>query len=79
MGRRFFDLNRRYETLDEKGEPLVAIAAIVLFDSFRPKLQAAPIKRRPSRQTDIFRGALFSIAITAIMCFAVNEPTAKIT
>ncbi|MGH6819569.1 MAG: transposase, partial [Methylocella sp.] len=40
----FFDLNRRYEGLDEKGDPLVAIAAIVPFDSFRPKLKAALIK-----------------------------------
>src|SRR5450759_2376218 len=40
----FFDLNRRYEGLDAKGDPLVAIAAIVPFESFRPKLKAALIK-----------------------------------
>jgi IS5 family transposase len=40
----FFDLNRRYESLDEKGDPLVAIAAIVPCDSFRGKLKAALIK-----------------------------------
>jgi hypothetical protein len=34
----FFDLNRRYESLTEKNDPLVAIAAMVPFESFRPKL-----------------------------------------
>ena len=28
----FFDLNRRYESLTEKNEPLVAVAAMVPFD-----------------------------------------------
>ncbi len=37
-------MNRRYESLDEKGDPLVAIAAMVLWESFQPKLKAAPIK-----------------------------------
>ena len=40
----FFDLNRRYESLTEKNDPLVAIAAMVPFKSFRPKLNAALIK-----------------------------------
>ena len=40
----FFDLNRRYESLTEKNDPLVAIAAMVPFESFRPKLNAALIK-----------------------------------
>ena len=40
----FFDLNRSYEGLDEKSDPLVAIAAMVPFKSFRPKLNAALIK-----------------------------------
>src|ERR1700730_10830497 len=40
----FFDLNRRYESLDEKNDPLVAIEAMVLFESFRSKLKAALIK-----------------------------------
>ena len=40
----FFDLNRRYEGLDVKNDPLVAIAAMVPFESFRPKLKAALIK-----------------------------------
>ena len=40
----FFDLNRRYDGLNEKNDPLVAIAAMVPFESFRPKLQAALIK-----------------------------------
>lgn len=40
----FFDLNRRYEGLDEKSDPLVAIAAMVPFESFRSKLKAALIK-----------------------------------
>ena len=40
----FFDLIRRYESLDEKSDPLVAIAAKVPFESFRSKLKAALIK-----------------------------------
>ena len=40
----FFDLNRRYESLDDKNDPLVAIAAMVPFESFRPKLKTALIK-----------------------------------
>src|SRR6202045_2958225 len=35
----FFDLKRRYESLDEKNDPLVAIAAMVSFESFRSKLK----------------------------------------
>jgi hypothetical protein len=40
-------MNRRYESFDEKGDPLVAIAAMVLWESFQPKLKAAPIKGAP--------------------------------
>src|SRR5947207_13384748 len=40
----FFDLIRRYESLDEKSDPLVAIAAMLPFESFRSKLKAALIK-----------------------------------
>src|SRR4030081_1193082 len=40
----FFDLNRRYESLTEKNDPLVAIAAMVPCESFRPKLHTALIK-----------------------------------
>ncbi len=36
--------NRHYESLDEKGDPLVATAAMVLWESFQPQLKAAPIK-----------------------------------
>jgi hypothetical protein len=38
-----FDLNRRYEGLNEKNDSLVAIAAMVPFASFRPNLKAALI------------------------------------
>jgi IS5 family transposase len=40
----FFDLSRRYEGLDAKNDPLVAIAASVPFEAFRPKLKAALIQ-----------------------------------
>lgn len=39
----FFDLSRRYEGLDAKKDPLVAIADAVQFELFRPKLRAALI------------------------------------
>ena len=39
----FFDLKQRYESLDDKNDPLAAIAAMVPFESFRPKLKAALI------------------------------------
>jgi IS5 family transposase len=41
----FFDLNRRYESLTEKNDPLVAIAAMVPFESFRPKLIKGELRR----------------------------------
>ena len=46
----FFDLNRRYDGLDEKNDPLVAIAAMVPFESFRPKLRTALIKSELRRK-----------------------------
>src|SRR5580704_732140 len=55
----FFDLNRRYESLTEKNDPLVAIAAMVPFESFRPKLHTALIKgelRRSRSGTQEFGG-----------------------
>jgi hypothetical protein len=39
----FFDLSRRYEGLDAKDDPLVAIAAMVPWESLRPKLKASLI------------------------------------
>ena len=56
----FFDLNRRYESLTEKNDPLVAIAAMVPFESFRPKLNAALIKAsfaRAMRRARVWRDA----------------------
>jgi IS5 family transposase len=46
----FFDLSRRYECLDAKNDPLMAIAALVPWECFRPKLRAALIngERRTS-------------------------------
>ena len=41
----FFDLSRRYECLDAKNDPLVAIAALVPWECFRPKLRAALINQ----------------------------------
>ncbi len=37
----FFDLSRRYEGLDQKNDPLVLLAIMVPWESFRPKLKAA--------------------------------------
>src|SRR5947208_2459647 len=53
----FFDLIRRYESLDEKNDPLVAIAAMVPFESFRSKLKAALIKGE-LRMSDATRKSL---------------------
>ena len=39
----FFDLSRRYEGLDVKDDPLVAIAAMSPWESLRPKLKASLI------------------------------------
>jgi hypothetical protein len=39
----FFDLSRRYEGLDAKDDPLVAIAAMIPWESLRPKLKASLI------------------------------------
>jgi hypothetical protein len=35
----FFDLSRRYEGLDVKDDPLVAIAAMTPWESLRPRTQ----------------------------------------
>src|SRR3546814_19761197 len=40
----FFDLQHRYEGLDAKSDPLVAILAVVLFELFRGKLKTALVK-----------------------------------
>ncbi|MFM8646187.1 MAG: IS5 family transposase [Methylocystis sp.] len=40
----FFDLNKRYEGLDAKKDPLVSIASIVPFESFRPLLKKSLVK-----------------------------------
>jgi hypothetical protein len=37
----FFDLSRRYESLDKKKDPLVTLAVVVPWELFRPKLHAA--------------------------------------
>jgi IS5 family transposase len=39
-----FDVRRCYEGLDAKNDPLVCIATMVPWESFRPKLMAALIK-----------------------------------
>ena len=40
MGQRgFFDLNRRYESLTEKNDPLVSIAAMVPFEILPAKAE----------------------------------------
>jgi len=41
-------LSRRYESLTEKHDPLAAIAAMVPFESFRPKLHMAPPAAPPT-------------------------------
>ena len=40
----FFDLQHRYEGLDAKSDPLVAILAAVPFELFRVKLKTALIR-----------------------------------
>lgn len=37
----FFDLNRRYQSLDAKPDPLVALNKLIPWEEFRPKLLAA--------------------------------------
>jgi IS5 family transposase len=67
----FFDLSRRYEGLDVKDDPLVAIAAMISWESLRPKLKASliigglrasdvarksPAGRKPWNEMVIFKG-----------------------
>jgi hypothetical protein len=40
----FFDLQQRYEGLDAKSDPLVAILAAVPFELFRLKLKTALVR-----------------------------------
>ena len=48
----FFDLERRYEGLDAKSDPLVAILAAVPFELFRRKLKTALVKGGLRRAAD---------------------------
>src|SRR5437660_4465081 len=64
----FFDLNRRYESLDEKNDPLVAIAAMVPFESFRTKLKVALIKGE-LRTSDATRKSLAGRNWDEVMIF----------
>ncbi len=48
----FFDLQRRYEGLDAKSDPLVAILAAVPFELFRGKLKTALVKGGLRRAED---------------------------
>ena len=48
----FFDLQRRYEGLDAKSDPLVAILAAVPFELFRGKLKTALVKGGLRRSAD---------------------------
>ena len=48
----FFDLQHRYEGLDAKSDPLVAILAVVPFELFRRKLKTALVKGGLRRAED---------------------------
>ena len=53
----FFDLQRRYEGLDAKRDPLVAILAAVPFELFRGKLKTALVGIAPmNRDSGQWRG-----------------------
>jgi IS5 family transposase len=50
----FFDLNRRYESLDAKNDPLVALKRLVPWEAFRPSLVAA-LQAAGQRASDLTR------------------------
>ena len=53
----FFDLQRRYEGLDAKSDPLVAILAAVPFEPLRGKLKTALVGIAPmNRDSGQWRG-----------------------
>jgi IS5 family transposase len=69
----FFDLSRRYQGLDAKDDPLVAIAALVPWECLRPKPRAelingelrgseaerkSPAGRKPWDEVVIFKALL---------------------
>ena len=54
----FFDLSRRYEGLDAKQDPLVAILAAVPFELFRPQFAdsddaAHPFRSDPAHHSEL--------------------------
>ena len=53
----FFDLEHRYEGLDAKSHPLVAILAAVPFEMFRRKLKTALVKGGLRRADDVRKSA----------------------
>ena len=52
----FFDLQHRYEGLDAKSDPLVAILAAVPFELFRVKLKTALVKGGLQLHPEQFEG-----------------------
>lgn len=53
----FFDLSRRYETLDKKADPLLTLAVVVPWEVFRPKLHAALVAQELRTPADQRRSA----------------------
>ena len=51
----FFDLNRRNESLTEKNDPLVVIAAMVPFESLRPQLHTNPLWGAPKIHGELLK------------------------
>lgn len=48
----FFDLSRRYEGLDKRDDPLAALAPLIPWETFRPRLRAAFAEQGPRTPPD---------------------------
>ena len=48
----FFDLSRRYESLDKHNDPLATLAPLIPWEAFRPRLRAAFTEHGPRISRD---------------------------
>ncbi len=57
----FFDLEKRLQSLSDKGDPLEVISAIVLWESFRGQLEAVTCASSDARKSNAGRKAYDAI------------------
>jgi IS5 family transposase len=70
----FFDIANRYAGLDAKNDPLVKIDAVVPWENFRPRLEAAWRKPPEARKSSAGRKPLNAVMMfkAVVLCSLYN-------